>query len=161
MLRRIELASRGLVVTPNHLDNAKDRKALGLYVMTPMGFLDLTTDRSSTQWAGEERKAGLIHSVQQYNTWAQNGSNTVMPFLYVDQATGKVIGHEGRHRAVALLDEHISEMTVALFLKFQGYSYYKRDGRYLDATDVPELWIGEFRPTRHTFSSSNLTLLWS
>jgi hypothetical protein len=70
-----------------------------------------------------------------------NKDMSVHPFLNIDQATGKIRGHEGRHRAAAVLKKGGKWFRVALHLKPSGRSYRPKD--------MPMSWIGEFDSDRY------------
>lgn len=114
-----------LLVTQTMLDIAKDNKAIGVYMMSPKDFLGLTVDRPLNQWIQEEKDDTF--TVAEYNKFTQAGKTIIMPFLDVDIDTGKVLGHEGRHRAAALLADGETSMPVAITLKQNRYSIYYRE----------------------------------
>ena len=133
-----------LKVTQAMIENAKDRKGIGLMKMDPYDFLKLTTDSSSVgQWIKEEHET--TKPLDQYNEWATDGTIRVMPFLNINMQTGKVMGHEGRHRAAALMAVHGQEMWVCVFLKKDWYTVDKVDGKWLTEADIPNVLIGEFK----------------
>lgn len=135
-----------LKVTQDMVDNAKDRKGIGLLAIDPYRFLSLTCPSSSVhQWLNEEKDT--TQSLDQYNEWATQNKIRVMPFLKIDIVTGKVISHEGRHRAAALYAAHGNEMWIAVFLARQGYTEDrdpKDRSRYYGADDIPEFLKAEF-----------------
>lgn len=149
-------ASQGLIVTPRHREVAKDNKAIGILMMDPREFLSLTVDRDVDVWL--EKEKNNTYSLEQYNEWARTGKNIVMPFLDVKRHEGKVIEHEGRHRAAACINAHVDLMPVAITLvddKTLGKIYYEyvepREDfkkRYLNANDLPPSFKGQFRPAK-------------
>lgn len=109
------------------------------------------------------KKLGL----DDYNRFAEEGEANVPPFLRVDMETGKVRSHEGRHRAGALVREDPDAlMWVAIEVLEDGYAvYYEEDPktyqktRYLDETDVPAVFLGQFRPTEVEVDPSTMWLV--
>lgn len=138
--------SNQLKVTPGMIDNAEDRKSIGILQMDAYQFLRLTIDSSTvTTWMDEEIET--TKSLDQYNAWGQDGTIRVMPFLNIDMRTGKVLGHEGRHRAASILNSGGKFIPVAIFLKKDYYTVNRIDGRPLGEEDIPKTLIGEFRPS--------------
>lgn len=147
------LGERSLVVTREHVRQARGSKAVGFVPMWPVDFLKLTTD-------GEGALRGFldgagVEPLETYNRSATDprGDNVVPPYLKVEMDTGKVVGHEGRHRAAALFRaDPTARMWVAIILS-KDYSprYYeeRRIGqkRYYGAEDIPAVFYGEYRPT--------------
>jgi len=72
----------------------------GTVKMDPRAFLILTTDHppDDSVRRGILKRAKEWHEYEGYGT---DGEIRVMPFLRYARGTGKVRGHEGRHRAVA------------------------------------------------------------
>lgn len=65
-----------------------------------------------------------------------NKGMTVHPFLQIDKETGKIVGHEARHRACAVMKKGGKWFRVAVQLKPGARSY--------KTTDMPMIWTGEF-----------------
>lgn len=159
------LGEPGLLVTADHVINARGNKAVGFLPMHPIELLLLTT--SSEEHLQElispdpDRK-GQKKPLEQYNYWATTGESIIPPFLRVQLSDGKVDGHEGRHRAAALYREDPDAlMWVAIeLLDETGHAVYYEEPpyeagkpfpsqrrRYLDESDVPPIFLGQFRPT--------------
>lgn len=151
-----------LLLTQKMVDNMKGNKAVGFYLMDPWDFLSLTTDKLVNEWVKQEQDE--TRTVEEYNEFAQAGKSILPPFLDIDRKTGKVVGHEGRHRAAALLNSHGDRFMVAITLRDNGYPVYYEypfeDGpdrskwlikRYLTTEDVPPVFHGQFRPSRVSF----------
>ena len=96
--KRSSRALGDLVVTEEQREQAEGLKAVGFVKMAPGDFLKLTTptDTDVAEIAHEAR------SLDEYNSFARRGETIIPPFLDVDRKSGKVCGHEGRHRAAAL-----------------------------------------------------------
>lgn len=95
-----------------------------------------------------------------------------MPWLDVSfdsDKDGKIVGHEGRHRAAALIaegwrNEPIMPCAIILMGKGKWKEYYaeewepKHSKRYLGINDIPTRFLGQFdghavEPDLSTFSS--------
>lgn len=140
-----------LLITQHMKEKARVNKACCLVEMFCNHFIYLTTENAE-RWKVAE--AAETYPLDQYNDWVRRGDCDTIPFLEVDIHTGKVRGHEGRHRALALLLAGHRKMTVAIYLK-DGYSftYHKWDHatdtkRYLTSADVPRVLIGQYAPVR-------------
>jgi hypothetical protein len=151
-----------LLVTQRMLEVAKDSKSIGVYTIEPDEFLKLTINTSLLDWLKNEEQNTL--SLQEYNDLAQRGKIQVMPFLDVDMNSGKVLQHEGRHRAAALIKENAQAMDVAIVLRESGHKIYYRQPNiddmdhprqyekvFLNVNYVPPVFRGEFLPYRHSF----------
>lgn len=86
---------------------AKGNKQHVLVHMHPLHFLDLTTD--SKMPPSHFRSAA--QKVDDYNSYTRSGETLNSPFLTIHK-DGKVLGHEGRHRAAALLNDGETRMPV-------------------------------------------------
>ena len=84
-----------------------------------------------------------------------------MPFLHVDSESGKIYGHEGRHRAAALICAGSNEMPVSI--KIRDSEKHKEKYGYFEAAydmkfeDLPEYIHGEFG--RGIINKSSLRVL--
>lgn len=114
LLRKPEQAvGESIIESGNPYTITKDMKRsmwsyypLGIIKIDPDDFLDLTTDgpdelSPDTKSAiyADNKKTGVKYS--DYENAGLLGYIDIHPFLEVDVDTGKVTGHEGRHRAVA------------------------------------------------------------
>jgi hypothetical protein len=152
-----------LLVTNKNIRQAMSNKSIGYFKMSPREFLLLTTRRSPEQWIESEDAEDQIQTVEQYNNWQRDGSSIHMPWLdvtYNGSARGKIVGHEGRHRAAALIQagwRNEDCFPVAVILREDGKSpiYYKTvltdpDDPYsgqkqmLDLQDVPARFVGQY-----------------
>jgi len=156
-----------LIQTARHYDlpisnvqkrNAIGNKCIGYITMHPMDFLELTT----TNKEGVERIMNDSQPLEVYLKSIRNRSNLVMPFLGIEVAKGKlgkakrgeVVGHEGRHRAAALLKSGKTRLPVAVRVREEGreWKYYAEryvpnEGRekvFMNASIIPEVWTGQF-----------------
>jgi ribosomal protein S17E len=136
---------------------SKANKDLGLLTMDPFDFLHLTTKGTVESWVAQEQKAGAILSMAMYNEYARRGEILVIPFLTLDQDTGMVLGHEGRHRAAAVMAAKGFEMEVAISVRKHGHLEYYDEPfgddynhpkrffkRYLGPKDLPNRMMGQF-----------------
>ncbi len=164
---------QSLTITQRMIDSAKDNKAAGLLRMRPEDFLFLTV--------GSDDHHDMIkrhtQPLDQYNEWAKQGVIINMPSLKIScdgdafgqrVEVGKVLSHEGRHRAQSIINAGGNYMIVAITAAFGGYARYKiHEGpedmkqRYIRASDFPATWYGEFQHHRKlTVDLSNMRSLW-
>lgn len=99
-----------LIVTPEHLRQARGNKFQVIVKMRPEDFLKLTSSDNH----GPEYFQQHCKNVEDYNKWAEEGENIIMPALWIKG--DKVLSHEGRHRAASLICAGENEMAVALKL---------------------------------------------
>lgn len=170
-----------LVVTREQLARAKTNKATGYIWMRAIDFLALTTTTDEVNWL--QSVAGRpVEDINFYNRLALDGEITVMPLLEVNAdlnekgPIGQVVGHEGRHRAAAVLYAGGPEavLAVAILLRDADYGlwYYTSDENwnklFTTLEDIPrtlypqQFWIrgvnyGRSRPvhlTREAFDGA-------
>lgn len=127
--------SNPLIVTQVQREWLKDNKATAFINMDPMDFLTLTTPDS--QYLQEIlNKARTLDEYNEYQIRTKEGQT---PLLRIEKETGKITGHEGRHRAAAVYNAGESAMKVGIRLvhDYAGSRSWTWD-------DVPEIWHGEF-----------------
>lgn len=141
----------GLTITHHMKEKARVNKGCCILEMSCNHFIYLTTAHAE-QWKAAE--AAETYTLAQYNEWVHRGDCDTIPYLEVDIHTGKVKGHEGRHRSLSLLLAGHHKMPVVIYLK-DGYSntYHKWDHetdtkRYFTRAEVPRSLIGQFAPVR-------------
>lgn len=150
--------SETLIVTPVHLRQMRANKAIGTMVIRPQDFIALTTPNQNSAQEMEES----VLPISKYNEYAREGENIIMPFLQVSYTQGKeakhklgkVRDHEGRHRALALIKEHESNMIIGIILSDRGHSMYREENwnsktrthsaRDLTVADIPDIFIGQY-----------------
>lgn len=163
----ISLSRTGLVITKEMYRQLRGIKSAGTILMHPADFLLLTT--SSEQERKQIRDDA--QSLAQYNEYAKTGQNIHLPWLDVSIdgrlgkkrfKIGRILGHEGRHRAAASLNENVYTIVVALIARINGYPEYKKasiPGGWKDtpikASDFPEIAYGQFnnKPVRLDLTS--------
>lgn len=157
-----------LVITNTQLRMARSNKAACVIWLDPGAFLRLTL--SAEDVPGRTIDPNLVingkpsRALDEYNAYSAEGNTLIMPFLYVELVkapsprdgtyrVGSVTGHEGRHRALAVLRERPGEpIGVAINLRAHGYSQRTieaegfRWGRPVTAADMPRTLYGEFNP---------------
>lgn len=127
---------------------------------------DLLNDPKRTEELFD-RIAEEVQPLSFYNDLAEKGRIIIPPYLSVDIATGKVEGHEGRHRAGALLRaDPTADMWVAIILKEEGIDRYYRSAKdwtktYLTTADIPKKFKGEFMSTEVPVSNNPHIDLWA
>lgn len=124
---------------------AMEVKVAFVATMDPVLFLRLTTTNDAHAQMIAESAARL----DAYNAWSAQGETLIAPYLEVDMKTGKVVGHEGRHRAAALLaaGEHEMPVGIVLMRAFKdswGVGHYAVKNRTAD--DCPPSIRAQFRP---------------
>jgi hypothetical protein len=154
------VASTGLLITQEMKSRMRDNKSCGFIIMNPRDFLDLTTVNADNL----RNIHASAEDLALYNGLAKVGKMSIPPFMKIEtkKVKGKVIGHEGRHRAAALIKANILKMPVFLVLCEEGYGVWRKNTqgehnealrlshhyRYITPTDFPEMAIGEFNYTR-------------
>lgn len=63
-------------------------------------------------------------TTKEYNDLAQRGKIDIAPFLAVDIDSGKVVGHEGRHRVMSALKENHDTTGVYVIFKRDRYTIH-------------------------------------
>jgi len=158
------LQRRHLVVTRFMTLAAADNKASVWIPINPVNFLRLTT----TDDVHMEKIFSSSRPLDDYNTWSLNGEMGLAPTLRVERDSGKVVSHEGRHRAAALLKaDPDARMWVSIVLTGEhgGHNYDLIPGkgfekRFLGPEDVPTVLRGEFRSTRVSIPRSEMVPIW-
>ncbi len=150
----------------------RGNKSCGYVYMPPRDFLYLTSNDSYNKTLLDEAL-----TLDEYNKYAKQGKNVIPPFLIIecgDLATppmrhhspsmsplGKVLGHEGRHRAAACINAGVSQMPVFLISAFFGMKDFqvkkfpddpskKYELRHVDKVDFPEFAIGQESPIKRS-----------
>lgn len=157
-----------LKITDRMLENSKSNKSVGWLYLDPVQFLSLTvTDHNVYDWIKKE----LPHTktIDQYNSY-----ETLMPWLDVDMHTGKVIGHEGRHRAAACIKSGVKRLPVSICLRDHGYPVYYRQPNISDhespkqlekvfvtKKDVPRVLVGQFVHRSLLIDTNHLHEFWA
>jgi len=134
------LSDPGLIVTEHHVENMIDGHAVGFLPIRAGDFIELTI-KTKPHWKVLRANAKPLDF---YNEFALTGKIRVPPFIKVQASTGRIVGHEGRHRAAALINEvgPDAEMWIGLILVNDEY-YVIRNVR---PEDVGRYLVGEFRP---------------
>jgi hypothetical protein len=146
-----------LLRTKAHDDWALDMKVNAVVKMHPEDFLWLTTTSEEHQ----EKIYDEAQPLSKYNEYVAAGQNLIPPVLYINASNGlyrgAVVGHEGRHRASALLKNGEHEMDVSLILRGVGDTSHSREGsfggglypsRQSTILDLPDVLYGEFEGSR-------------
>jgi hypothetical protein len=119
---------------------AVSNKMHSLVHMHPRKFLELTTH--DDQHMSEIK--GAAQSLKAYNDHTRDRHIQVAPFLHIHH-TGKVIGHEGRHRAAAVLNA--GHDTMPVYLHHHGDPNSDKPHRHYKFGDFPEKITGQRRGT--------------
>lgn len=149
---RRQAAKSPLHVNEHLLRVAKSNKAVAVIWMRPRDFLALTTLASDNDWA-REINGRPVQPIDAYNSYIDVGETIIMPALRVayrdngepNHTAGRVLSHEGRHRAAAVMNARGSaRLAVAINLAVDWASTYHPPGRYdryLGLDDVPRLFL--------------------
>lgn len=164
------LEKRQLRTTPAMMDRAISSKGQVLVEMDPMEFLKLTLP---AEYIGSFLKDAKPLYV--YNRYAKIGQNpelgkklaartgdpndrygnTLFPFLNIkisQDGSAKVTGHEGRHRAAALINQKVKQMPVLLILRLDYHPDwnigYDNADYHLTWKRLPDVIYGQ-RGTSH------------
>jgi hypothetical protein len=161
-LKALLRTANPLTLTPTHRGQAVGNKFNTLVEMTPMEFLRLTTVND----AHIAEIMDMAKPLSVYNDAAAAGTNIIPCFLTLNISSGqaKVMGHEGRHRAAALIMAGEKGIGQPVYLRFQeatpaqanamleslpgGRDKWLWDTTYLWGWDeLPGMLIGQFRST--------------
>ena len=156
-----------LKITDRMLSNARANKMTGWLSMPPLDFLRLTISTSNVfDWIRQE--SSDTKSLADYNEYASSGDSTLMPWLDVDRSTGRVCGHEGRHRAIAVHNAGGTKFPVGICLRVRGYAVYydtpDEDSlrkQFTTKEDVPKVFVGQFNHREIAVNTELMTEFWA
>lgn len=135
-----------LLLPPNarQQENAIDNKMNWIVDIDPREFLRLTVDDR----IGHYPTLASINPepLAVYQSPDAQANMIVHPHLRIDKETGKVTGHEGRHRAAAVMKAGGKWYRIGLQLAPGSRNYRPHD--------MPIIWTAQF--TRHTTSINEL-----
>lgn len=146
---RSERGSRVLLgPTDDQVLQAIDSHAGAFVDMAPVDFLRLTTlDEDHIRKVQSE-----AHDLAKYEKHMESGKCEVHPFLRIDVKSGQVVGHDGRHRAAAILSaDPDAAMRVALIPVPLS--------KTASMADIPETIKGEYDPGFRIKIRSNVTVV--
>lgn len=116
----------------NQKENLIDLKNNLLVDMSPELFLEMTTSDIKGKFEIFDRAKPL----EFYKSEEIQQGMSVHPFLRVNIETGKITGHEGRHRAAAVWKAGGKWVRVGISLR--------PDSRNHRPDKMPGIWIGQF-----------------
>lgn len=164
-----------LKITQTMLDQARGNKLTGFLIMNPLDFLRLTVNTPNVFDFIRQEKDDT-KTVEEYNSFAAKGKSIHMPWLDVDMYTGKVVGHEGRHRAMAVYAAGGHKFPVGICLRERGYPIYYKEIQhppddshkhdwwekvYMTKEKVPPVFIGQFVHREIRVDSTKMVEFWS
>jgi hypothetical protein len=122
-------------ITPKMRAWRVDQKVTSVVLMDPMSFLKLTTQDQS----GIDSIMREAFPLDKYNKFALEGETSIPPYfnIYLD---GNIAGHEGRHRAAALIINHENIMPVSIIL----FNQSGRADRNFSFWDLPWIWKNQY-----------------
>lgn len=125
----IRSSGKEFKITHEMIKTATSNKCVGYVLLDPKDFLRLTiATHDVNRWLEEEKE--YTKTLDEYNGYNMR----LMPWLDVDIHSGKVLGHEGRHRAAAVIAAGGKTFPVALCLREGGYPLYYRTP-YIDVNN--------------------------
>jgi len=127
--------------TEEQRKNAIDSKAIGFYPIKITDFLSLTTTK------------------EQYNEILKkkhklSPSYAILPFVAFDVKTGKVTGHEGRHRAANMYQEGKTEMLIALYPEPKHRDWKE------DLSQLPSFLYGQSAAVKIPLNKKNIEIVY-
>lgn len=138
------LIAKRLPLQKNLIPRARGSYGALVATMRPKDFILLTVaDRSNIKTIMDETKVGL----DKYNKNEYN-----MPSLIVNWDTGKVLGHEGRHRAAMIIKEGGDKFPVVIFFRREYHvvtwnesagpeeRYYKESRKFTDEKEADNFY---------------------
>lgn len=153
-----------LKISQRSLDILKDNKCIGWVTIHPKDFLRLTVEGPVEPWIKEE--APYTKTLEEYNSY----KDIHAPWLDIRMTDGKVLSHDGRHRAMAVLNAGGTKMKIGVCLcDARGFKTYYVDKytdeeiealgdrmlmharRYLGKADCPTTLKGQFSPVSVAF----------
>lgn len=133
-----------LLVTKTMIHNAAKHGSAGYLRLPADVFLRLSINSGVTL---EEFVSLQDKPLEEYNNATMSGKSKTLPFLEITPA-GKVINHDGRHRAAALYKEdRTALMTVALIIKEGVRSHPMQvtlEGEDITSDTIPKLLFAQF-----------------
>ena len=160
--------SKGLRLDKENYRQAKGNKQAGTLIINPSDFLKLTTYTDD----GIDEIMKDSKTLEEYNEFTKAGKSILMPWLDISLdgkkyggdvvKVGQVIGHEGRHRAAALVKACVSRMPISLRLHLNGIEkrfkptaedpWAKNE---FTSQDLPSTFYGEFNSSRKVKVNTN------
>jgi len=128
---RYQILAAELKINERQVANAVSENSFGWAEMHPNDFLLLTTDDAVDL-------ATIKNSAKEVEFYNRAGS-IIHPFIGFDLKTGKLDGHEGRHRAAAVLKSGGTSLPVALYARYDGK--YRPD---VEPRHLPRVLKGQF-----------------
>lgn len=156
---QISLSKPGLFLNKENFRQARGNKHAGMIVMDPEDFLLLcvTNQRELNMIMASSR------TLVEYNDWIKSGKAIHAPWLYITLdgveyketeprlGIGRIVGHEGRHRAAALIKSGVKKMPVSIRLHVKGierqYKPTEEDPwgkQKWGKADIPSTLYGQF-----------------
>lgn len=133
---------KAVLVTAQQYRKARRWGAAGVVCMDPDDFLRLTTKTQDEV----QRIQNEAQPLDVYNDLARAGEITT-PYLDVEVGTkgrGKILGHEGRHRAVALARAGGKCLPVAVFPVKDGWKVKQPDRSSNPESLIPKRFCAQY-----------------
>lgn len=127
-------------------------ESMAYYDIDPYVFLLLTTDKPQTL----NDIIKYSESVAWYSSNFMKKKYIVHPFLKITP-TGQIVGHEGRHRAAALVKAGEKNYRIALIAEEQSFTYEKYGPRWQRTLPIPEELKSQYVAYYHPIDQSRIT----
>lgn len=144
LIRQLNETAKVLTITPEMYEQAHGNVNHFIALVEVEDFLRVTTQNAEDI----DHITKTCQTLDQYNRWAEEGKSILMPFLHINTETQQITGHEGRHRAAALLCAGVKYMPVSFKLypsKKHEEKYGVFDAKYeMKFEDMPDTVKGQF-----------------
>lgn len=148
--KKVVKSSLGYELDSRQLASDRGNKGIGYLNMPCEIFLRLTTNPNNEKFSYEH----IMNSVEPYVQGKRK--YILMPWLDINMETGKVVGHEGRHRAASLIKAGVKTMPVSIHLKneegrttYKTYDYDSGKESILTEGDIPPVITAQFTSFRY------------
>lgn len=147
-----EIAGRNpYTVNERMKDHARESYALGFIKIDPKDFLDLTTWGENYLYGAprwihvENNQKGMDY--QKFEEIHAKEKSIIHPHLTIDIRTGKVTGHEGRHRAAAA-EASGEDFYIYIYPDYESKTRTLKDDVMAGNGEkyIPDVLIGQFNP---------------
>ncbi len=128
MRKWINIIEENLKLSKNQLPTLRGRYSAFIITMHPSDFLKLTASPHDRDHIEQQIDNGEFPRADFGDEGYGENGKFDLPFLTVEYPSGKVLGHEGRHRAMMVLKQGATKFPVSIMLR----SSSKYELRYKD-----------------------------
>lgn len=130
-------------------------EGIATYKISPLDFLKLTTQNDDEI----NSIISMTKPVDFYDQPEIQAGITVAPHLEIDD-NGKIVGHEGRHRAASALNAGINQIEIGIVANQSGWPANKHGWRWKRALPISQKIHPQFRNDfHHEIIKDNLSLI--